>query len=84
MKAAPPSPDYLRGLRHGIQAGARVAYSYDRGRSWTGGEICQAIQALELNVTATAHVIKKLVNKRTDDLPIQSLGDPLAVPKKKG
>ena len=50
MKKFEPSPDYLRGLRHGLQAGARVAYGYDRGRTWTGGEICQAIQALCLNV----------------------------------
>lgn len=82
MKKFEPSPDYLRGLRHGLQVGARVAYGYDRGRTWTGGEICQAIQALCLNVLGTARVVEKFRNKKTDDLPISL--DPLALAKKKG
>ena len=82
MKKFEPSPDYLRGLRHGLQAGARVAYGYDRGRTWTGGEICQAIQALCLNVMGTARVIEKFRNRKTDDLEISMEG--LAPAVKKG
>ncbi len=76
------SVDYLRGLRHGIEAGARVAYGHDRGRSYGCGEISTEILDLKQNIVATAHVIKKVLNRKTDSIPIAL--EPLVAPPKKG